>query len=77
MGGKDRTKKTASTRVLFFCKLWEGRGRRITGSVFGSQQENHHLGAGDGIGWAEVAWIGGTARGDSVTIGLVSPRFHC
>jgi len=76
MGGKDRTKKTASTRVLFFCKLWEGRGRRITGSVLGFEQENHDLGAGDGIGWAEVARIGGAAQGDSVTVGLVSPGFE-
>jgi len=38
-----------------------GGGRRITGSVFGSQQENHHLGAGDGIVRAEVAdGCGGT-----------------
>jgi len=52
-------------------------GRRITGSVLGFEQENHDLGAGDGIGWAEVAdGRGGTARGDSVTVGLISPRFE-
>jgi len=52
-------------------------GRRITPAVPGFQEENHNLGAGDGVVRAKVAdGCGGTSRGDSVTIGLVSPRFE-